>query len=61
MPRKQGVPAPRAPSVGSAYRDSSNEPVNAEETTCEVSQAELRDLQKTVNINKDIIRSLMEA
>ena len=29
--------------------------------TCEISEAELRDLQTTVQINKDIIKSLIEA
>lgn len=31
------------------------------EEMCEISFAELKDLQRTVNINKDIIKSLMEA
>ena len=30
------------------------------EEMCEISFAELKDLQRTVNINKDIIKSLME-
>jgi len=62
--RKQRTQINRTSSVKSAYRDVSGgrEPAKTElDEKCEISVEELRDLQKTININKDIIRSLIEA
>ena len=38
-----------------------NQAVVTDNLTCEISEAELKDLQTTVQINKDIIKSLIEA
>ena len=62
--QKQRQQLKRTSSTGSAYRDTSGSREPAKPTSderCEISTEELRDLQKTININKDIIRSLVEA
>ena len=65
---KKKMEGGRSTSIGSAYRDGSvgrganlTNIAQVQEGVVEISSDELKDLQTTVQINKDIVKSLIEA